>query len=355
MSAPGFAESRSLVGRESGLGGRRVLVTGATGAIGGPVVSALLSAGAEVHALVRSSSKPLPAGVVSRAGDLTDTASIRRALDGIDAVVHLAALLHVTDPPASLISEYRRINDEATAALVCASLDVGVTRFVHASTIAVYGDVRPPAGGLLDEDSPCRPVTPYARTKHAAEGHVLAARTASGTALGVVLRLAAVYGAGIKGNYQRLVTALARRRYLPVGPGTNRRTLVHEEDVARACVLALASPAAGGRVYNVTDGETHEVRRIVDAICAALGRRPPRVALPVSAVRAGVFALERVSALAGRRPPVSRASLETLLEDVAVDGTRLQRELGFAPSRTLDKGWRLVVSALRASGELPAR
>lgn len=356
---PGVTPARPSAARPAapapgGLVGRRVLVTGATGAIGRPVLDALVSAGAEVHALVRPASSALPGAVATRVGDLTDPASLRRAVDGMDAVVHLAALLHVTDPPPALLDEYRRVNDEATAALVRASIDAGVGRLVYASTITVYGDARPPSG-LIDESTPCRPLTPYARTKHAGEQHVLAARTPAGDALGVVLRLAAVYGAGVKGNYRRLVNALARGRYVQVGRGTNRRTLVHEDDVARACVLAVEAPEAAGQVYNVTDGETHEVRRIVGAICAALGRRAPRAALPVHGVRAGLFVLERACALAGTRPPVSRASLDTLLEDVAVDGTRLQRELGFTPSRRLDEGWRLVVEALRRSGELPGR
>ena len=83
------------------------------------------------------------------------------------------------------------------------------------------------------------------------------AKRKDGQLLDTMLRLGAVYGSRIKGNYERLLRALARNRFIPIGNGLNRRTLVYDKDVGRAAVLAVSHPAAAGRVFNVTDGEFH--------------------------------------------------------------------------------------------------
>jgi UDP-glucose 4-epimerase len=224
-----------------------------------------------------------------------------------------------------------------------------VQRVVFFSTIAVYGEA---TGDVLTEDSPVRPATLYAKTKAEAERIVLAARTAGGTPVGVVLRPGSVYGVRVKGNYRRLVQALARRRFVPIGPGSNRRAMVYDKDVADAAVLAATHPAAAGRVYNVSDGEGHTLREIIGAICAALGRTPPRWHVPLWPVWAGVGLFESVARVVGARPLVSRAAIDKYTEDIAVDSRRIRDELGFAPRYDLRAGWREAIAGMREAGEL---
>jgi len=292
---------------------RRVLATGATGAVGPAVVRALVDAGWQVRALVRRDPPPelLPAGVELVRGDLLDAASLRRAAEGVDAVVHMAALLHGERGDA------RAMNVDATRTLVDAARG---KRFVFFSTIAVYG-----GGGPFDESSPTRPPTEYARTKLEAERIVLDAG-------GIVLRLPAVYGSRMKGHYATLVRALARGTFPMIGIGDNHRTLVHESDLAQAAVLALGAPVAG-RLYNVTDGTTHAMRDILAAISAALGKRLPRLRVPLPLAR-----------FAGAIVPPLGARLDKYLEDVRVDGGRITRELGFAPRYDLEPGWKKALS-----------
>lgn len=328
-----------------GLQGRRVLVTGATGALGPAVVAALTAAGAEVHALVRRN-VVVPGATATHPGELTDGASLAAAVEGMYGVVHLAALLHITDPPAELEVQYRRVNDDGTARLVDASLRAGVARFVYASTIAVYGPTSPGAAPW-NEAATCHPDSAYARTKLAGEAHVRAARGGDGRPVGVVLRLGAVYGADVKGNYRRLLDALSRGRYVHVGPGRNRRSLVHEADVAAAITLALSHTAAAGQTFNVTDGQLHEMREIVAAMCAAVGKRVPRVRIPVPIARTMVGTMELVARTAHRRAPMTAATLDKLLEDVAVSGDRIAMALGFTPQFDLESGWREVVSRMQ--------
>lgn len=317
---------------------RNVLVTGATGALGPTVVAALLEAGFNIRVLCRQSpTNPLwPAIVEIAFGDITDPAAVTQAVAGCDAVIHMAALLHIVNPDPTLRAEYERVNVQGTAQLVAAAVAQGVQRLLYVSTIAVYGHGRPT---VISEATPPTPDSFYGATKLAAEGLVLAARRADGEPLGVVLRLAAVYGARVKGNYARLVTGLQRGRFLPLGPGDNRRTLVHEADVAAALLLALTHPAALGHVYNVTDGSSHTLRQIIAAICLALGRTPPRITLPLGPVRLAAELLEDGYRLVGRQASESSATIAKYSEEMVVDGTLIQQELGFTPHYTLTAGW----------------
>ncbi len=330
-----------------------VLVTGASGALGPTVVDLLRERGFRVRALALSA--PAPAGAEGEVdwlvGDICDRKLVEAAMQGVSHVVHMAALLHINNPGPHLAAEYERVNVKGTETVVEAALRQGVERMVFISTIAVYGYDR---GTLLTEASEPLPATLYARTKLAGERIVLAVQGADGRACGTVLRLSAVYGGRVKGNYDALVRALARGRFIPIGRGENRRTLVHEGDVAEAIALALRAPAAGGKVYNVTDGSIHTVREITEAICAGLGRQPPRLALPVAPIRLGLRALDAAASLTGRRLPLNSTLLEKYLEDVAVDGSRIKAELGFVPAYELKAGWQSAIAAMRRNGSLPA-
>lgn len=327
------------------------LVTGATGALGPRVVGALHQAGYAVRTLSLDTPAPtlLPGPTETRLGDITDAATVRAAMAGVNVVIHMAALLHIVNPSPALRPQYERVNVDGTQVVVAAAHAAGVRRLVLFSTIAVYGDSR---GRLLDEDAPPCPDTLYAETKLAAEQIVLAARCADGQPLGVALRLGAVYGARIKGNYRRLVEALARGRFIPVGDGCNRRTLIYDKDVARATVLAAAHPAAAGRCFNVTDGQFHALRDIIAVICSALGRTPPRLSLPVRPMRLSAGLAEDVMQRIGRRSPMTRATIDKYTEDIAVSGDRIRSQLGFVAHYDLVAGWRETIQEMRQSGDL---
>ena len=328
-----------------------ILVTGATGAVGPRVVASLVEAGYGIRTISLDSPPPglWPASIETQIGDITDYSVVQGAMRGIDAVIHLAALLHIVNPHPDLQREYERVNVGGTAIVVEAARQAGVGRMVFFSTIAVYGGS---AGGILTEDSPPRPDSFYAQTKLAAERIVLAAKRADGRPLGTVLRLGAVYGARIKGDYRRLLLALARGRFAPIGPGTNRRTLVYDGDVARGALLTVRHPDAAGRIFNVTDGQFHTMNGIIKTLCNALGRRPPRLALPVGPVRCLTGVLEDCARSCGLRSPIVRAMVDKYTEDVAVDGQRFRRQIGFVPQYDLTAGWRETVAEMRQAGDL---
>jgi len=328
-----------------------VLITGATGAIGPRVTHALYHAGFKIRSFSVDApeSGVFPPNVDVIIGDITDKEAIESAMQGVDSAVHMAALLHIVNPPPGLREKYERINVDGTATVVAAAIKSGIKRVVLFSTIAVYGQAD---GQVLNEQSPTHPETFYAQTKLAAEKVVLNARNADDQPLGTVLRLGAVYGSRIKGNYERLTHALARRRFIPIGNGINRRTLVYDKDVGLAAVLALSHPAAAGRIFNVTDGAFHTLNEIIESICSALGRKVPRLSLPVGVSRVVADIIEKFSQSIGLKPPAIRAMIDKYVEDIAVDCNLIQKELGFVPSYDLETGWKETVKEMREGGVL---
>ncbi|MEZ5290838.1 MAG: NAD-dependent epimerase/dehydratase family protein [Vicinamibacterales bacterium] len=326
----------------------RVLVTGATGALGPAVIEALRARGRIVRALVRRRGAEADPAVEWVDGDLTDPASLVRAVHDADAVVHLAALLHIVNPAPALRPRYQAVNVDGTAALVAAARASGVRRFVFAGTTAVYG----PTAVAVDESAPPAPDSWYAASKLDAEARVLEAHQ-PGVFQATVLRLSAVYGPRVKGNYQRLLHALAARRFVPIGAGHNRRSLIYETDAADAFAAAVDRDAVDPAVFNVSDGTPHALGAIVEAMCLALGRPAPRFALPAAPVRAVAGLASGVCRVVGLRPPGAVSSIAKYFESSVVDSARASRDLGFRPAVDLDTGWRRTVEALRADGALP--
>jgi len=328
-----------------------ILITGATGAVGPRVVQALHDAGYYIRTLSLDPPQPgsLSAEVEVRIGDVTDRLTVQSAMEGAEAVIHLAAFLHISNPPPTLPKKYEKINVGGTATVVKAAVEAGVKRLVFFSTIAVYGNSN---DQIMTEDTTVQPNTFYAETKLAAERIVLDAKRTDGKPIGTVLRFAAIYGPRIKGNYQRLVQALAHRRFVPIGDGNNRRTLIYDRDVANAALLAAQHPKAAGKLYNVSDGQFHTLREIIAAICQAIGRFPPRFSVPVGLARFSAGLMEDTSRLVGRKSPISRDTIDKYNEDIAVDSQLIQRELGFKPQYNLQTGWQETVEEMRKIGLL---
>ena len=343
MEPSGILDRRRVADRAPPL----VLVTGGTGALGPVLVQRLLREPYRVRLLSRqaANSTVIPSTVEWVRGSIVDTNVLREATADVDVVFHLAAKLHILEQQERWRDEYEQINVEGTRRLLQAAQLSGVRRVVFFSTISVYGPTSP--GEFSDESSPLHPDSFYSQTKAEAERICLqACQTGSAEPLVVVLRLAAVYGPRVKGNYARLLRALKRGWFIPVGPGLNRRTLVFDQDVVAAALLAAQYPQAAGQVFNVTDGTVHQFRDIIAAIALALNKRPPRLQLPLRGARALARAAEISLRLFGHRSPLTVAAVDKLVEDVAVKSDKIQRTLGFQPAFDLDRGWRATLTGL---------
>jgi nucleoside-diphosphate-sugar epimerase len=255
----------------------KILVTGGAGFVGSVVVRHLLERSHRVRvldSLMYGGSSLLglwnDPGADIVVGDLNDRGDRARALEGMEGVVHLAAI--VGDPACSRRpEEARRVNLEGTRELVAEARAAGVARFVFASTCSNYGVSSPDA--LVDEDSPLNPISLYAETKVAAERLVLDA--ADDRFDPIVLRLSTVYGVSPRMRFDLLVNdftreAFARRKIVIYGQQF-WRPHVHVFDVARAVAMAVEAPPDRGRprVFNVGQSDQNFQKQAIAELAAA--------------------------------------------------------------------------------------
>lgn len=317
----------------------RVLVTGASGFVGQAVCKALLDADHQITAAVRGLSVAIPSGYGAVAvGDINGATQWRDALEGVDAVVHLAARTHQRDG-RDAIAAYRRINVDGSVRLARAAVDAGVHSFIYMSSIKVNGECSPvDAIGIprrcSGDDDP-RPITPYGRTKWEAE-QALHGISAGAAMRLIVLRPPLVYGPGQKGNLLRLMRAVDRGIPLPFAGLDNRRSLIDVENLAAAVVLAVAADRTVSGTYTLADVELSSAD-LVRAMAAALGTR-------ARLFRAPRRLLEMLAWLTGRR-----AQLDKITGSLIVERERIAAALSWAPSRSLEQSLGEAAAQYRAS------
>jgi nucleoside-diphosphate-sugar epimerase len=252
----------------------RVLVAGASGAIGSRLVPHLIEHG---HEVIGTSRSPRNVERVSGLGaqpivlDLLDARAVRKAVEETapDAIIHQATALANAKFSRRFdrqFTETNRLRTEGTDALLAAAREAGVFRFV-AQSFATARHAR--EGGMIKtEEDPLDPTPlPSTRESHAAMRHLDEAVTAAG---GIILRYGLFYGAANDG----LVEPVRKRQFPIVGEGGGYSSFIHLDDAAAATVLALERGEAG--IYNVVDDEPAPVREWLPVLADALGAKPPR-------------------------------------------------------------------------------
>lgn len=338
----------------------RVLVTGASGFLGGHLVEACARAGDSVRALVRKTSdlsqlarSPEVEPVV---GDLRDATTLRAACDGIDVVHHAAARAMDHGSRADFVEA----NVEGTRRLLDAARGAGVSRFVFVSTPSVVMGESEQVD--VDESAPYprRYLNLYSETKAQAERDVLAA---SGPRfVTCALRPRAIWGP--RDRYGWLPTVLARlaARRMPDMSGGHRvlASICYVDHAVEACLRAARADASkiAGKPYFVTDREPLDVWAFADVLVTRFGVPPitrrvdPRV---LHALTAGVELAWKIPALGHhRRPPLSRYSVALLTRTATYDTRAAARDLGFVPTITRDEGLARTAAWIDANGGLDA-
>ncbi|MGW6728452.1 NAD-dependent epimerase/dehydratase family protein [Nocardia sp. NPDC055029] len=336
----------------------KVLVTGASGFLGGALVRALVADGAhDVSILVRPTSVLDDLGsalerVTVVHGDLADPASLVRAVEGMDVVIHSAARVDERGTRARFWAE----NVAATELLLAAARGSGATRFVFVSSPSALMDRD--GGDQLDVDEslpyPRRYLNFYSETKAAAERAVLAANTDRFTT--VALRPRAIWGAGDRsGPIVRLLgrTAAGSLPDLSYGRAVEA-SLCHVDNIVHACLLAVTAETAGGKPYFIADAEKTDVWGFLGEVATRLGyappsRRPnPRV---LGAVVAAIETVWRIPAVAQRwSPPLSRYAVALMTRSATYDTGAARRDLGYAPVTDRDTGLTEFLTWLDAVG-----
>jgi dihydroflavonol-4-reductase len=324
----------------------QALVTGATGFIGGHLVTALRARGARVRALGRASEgaatlRALGADVI--AADLARPDGLDAVLRDVDVVFHLAGQIR---PTADGAAGYRRNNVEATANLLAACRGRALSAFVHVSSVGVLGAL----GDLpASEASAGFPDNEYAASKR--EGELLVGRAREDGLPAVVTRPAWVYGPGDRRTL-RLFAAIQRRRFVTVGSGRTWLHPVYVADLVDGLIRCAVAPKAVGETYILAGPEPVRLRALVGLIAELLRVPAPALAVPPALARAGAAACERVCQLLGRQPPLYRRQLEFFLRDQWFDTTKARDELGFVPAIALREGLARTIAWYREHGLL---
>jgi nucleoside-diphosphate-sugar epimerase len=316
-----------------------ILVTGGTGFVGRHLVARLLTDGFSVRVLSRGPApSALPEGMAWAQGDLTVPASLASALRGVDTVVHAGAVLGEAGADA-----YERVNVAGTRAIALAAREAGVRRFVHVSSAGVYGDGD--TGSPHAESDTPRPLTPYEKSKHAAEG-ALASALEGSRVRWTILRPQGLYGPDRPAT-QDFFRQVAHRSLWLHGPA---RVVVHPtcvEDLAWAVGRLMALDGLGREIINIGGARALEFHELVALVGRCVGRAPTQIRAPHWARMPAALLLRAWPARDAAPPLLQRWSRAWINRAVSTDKAR--KLLGFSPV-PLERGLERTAAAMLVAG-----
>jgi nucleoside-diphosphate-sugar epimerase len=325
-----------------------VLVTGATGFLGGALTRRLLADGARVRVLARSAGKAraladLGAEVIT--GDITDQSAVRAAVDGARTVYHLAGPLLVPGVPAE---EYHRTHVLGTRLVLdsCARAP-GLERLVHCSTTGVLGVT---GDHQAAEDEPFRPTNDYERAKAEAEAEVRRRIMAGLPA--VIARPGLVYGPGDT-HLLSFFQAIKRRLFLPIGRRPAWLHPIYIDDMTEALVRCGWQDAALGECFHFAGTSPVTISELARVIAVAQGSRPLPGYLPLPVARAVAGLGDLLPPVPRERAPLTTSRLAFLTHSRMYDIGKARRVLGFAADTDLTVGAARAVAWYRMHGYRP--
>ncbi len=322
----------------SKLAGKRLLVTGAAGFIGGALFRRLNNMGLDVIGTVLF---PYERDQIRRTGgksevlDLASSEPWDDVLNGVDIVINVAAMFNETEATEA---EYDRVNHIGVMKLAETAARLGCERFVHVSTVGVHGDVKEfPA----KETSPYNPMDLYHRTKLAGEVALLGlAKTLPPEGMVVTAnRPAMVYGPGDM-RQLKLFKAVLSRRFAMIGSGRTWAHFGYIEDQVDSLLLSATQPRehVHGEAFNIASGEPTQLNDIVAAIAKLGGVPKPKLKVPLLPVMTLAIAIELLCRPFRIRPPLSRRRVGFFTHNRGFDLSKAQAKLGYRSQWGLDRG-----------------
>jgi dihydroflavonol-4-reductase len=325
----------------------RVALTGVTGYTGGRLLHLLRDRGHSVRALARPASVTpalLAADATLVAGGLGDREAATRLVQGMDALIHVAAVYRTAGHPDSY---YREVNVGGTEVLLEAAARAGLSRFVHTSTVGVHGHVEhPPA----DETAPIAPGDVYQATKAEAEALALAFHRRRGLPVAVV-RPGAIYGPG-ETRLLKLFRSIARGRYAIVGSGRTFYHPVYIDDLLEGFLLALERPEAVGEAFLIAGPRFVSQTELARLIAQETGGRVLPFRIPAAPLQWAGDLFEAICVPLGIEPPLHRRRVDFWTKSRAFSIEKARRLLGYAPKVDLEEGIARTVAAYREAGWL---
>ena len=311
-----------------------VLLTGASGFLGKAVFRALKLQGVAVRPVFRTLVSAQQARCSADEAVLMQTLDAHtdwtRVLEGVDAVVHAAARVHVMREAAvEPLADYRRVNVAGTLQLARQAAVSGVHRFVFISSIKVNGEATETTRLFCADDVP-QPADAYGMSKMEAEQGLRDIAAQTGMEV-VIIRPPLVYGPGVKANFESMMRWVTRGLPLPLGAVIgNRRSLVAVDNLVDLIIRCIDHPAAANQTFLVSDGEDLSTAELLRRLGSALGRPARLVAVPTPLLTLG-------ATLIGKRGVAQR-----LCGSLQVDITKTKRLLQWEPPVSVEAGLKMT-------------
>lgn len=317
----------------------KILVTGATGHLGRHLLKALLAKRHSVRIIARSADEVdalLKGKIQTVQLDLANASEkdFEKALEGIDAVVHAAAIGVVDSPPKSLV---KAINVEATRKLVYASVKKRIKRFVFISSSALFHN---PTQIPINENQTPTPGNAYGRSKFEAERII----RESGLPY-CILRPVVIYGPGFERAFAPLVKAVRKGKMKMIGSGENHFPAVHVSDVVNAILLGLTEKKAVGEAFNVS-GPALTQKQWLALIAKLLNVEPPEKRMPLWLALLLARMFEFQAALTGKKPFLTRDNVRRLSSDRVFSTKKIERLLKWKARVSPEAGLKDLLKSL---------
>jgi len=325
----------------------RTLVTGATGFIGKHLVKALVKEGREVRCLVRKKSNTkdmVKLGVELCYGDLLSKQSLEGAIDGVDFIHHIAGEVY-----SKRVTDYYNTNVVGTKNLIEVCYNKNIKKFMYLSSIAAVGQ-NANRDNLLNEKSPCNPMTPYGKSKFIAEKMVLESFYTNRIPV-VIIRPPIVYGPGQPYILTRFFRMIEKGDFKIIGDGNNLKSFCYIDNLIQGILLAENSEKSVGKIYFISDNQIYTPKMIAQAIANEEGVAISQKHLPflVSSF-CGLLFLLLVKVF--RVYSISLYSIKTMTVNFGCDISRSKEELGYNPSIDLEEGVKRTLHWCREEGLL---
>ena len=314
---------------------QHILITGGTGFIGSRLALRCLADGNRVAVFGQTNT---PAEEQNRReiegrgaavihGSVTDQGLVRTAVQGVDVVYHLAAAQHEANIPDRIFHD---VNVTGTENLLQASMAAGVRRFIHGSTIGVYGKM----AGTIDESTPCNPDNIYGRTKLAGEEMV---RSYQDKLPVVIIRIPETYGPGDR-RLLKLFKAIKKRMFFMIGPGTNIHHLIYVDDLITGFLQAARRDIPSGALFVLAGKEPVTTNAMVAVIAKELGTSIPGFRAPLWMFMLAAVLMEATLRPFGIQPPLHRRRMDFFKKSYSFSIDRAKKRLDFAPRHTFAQG-----------------
>lgn len=326
----------------------KILITGGTGGMGKMLIPKLINDGHQISVLCRNKNKAeamLPRGCRIIIGDVTDADSIKGCCDGIDVVYHLVGISGNERPSEYQFARYRKVNVQGTKNMVDEAQERGVRRFIYVSSIAAMGLVKKMP---INSESECNPKLPYHVSKYEAEQVILNAVKDKGFPA-IILRPSQVYGVGGEYTYQNIIRMVKRGLFPKIGLHDHMVSHCYMDDLITTLTLAL-NKGAVGNIYICTTEKSIGFYESVKLIAKYMNRRLFMIPIPRWGMMIVAFFVEKLYALKGKTPPVTRSNIKAVTADRIYDLSKNMRDLGFISSVTMEEGIKRCVEYNKQQG-----